>query len=201
MPDGVREHFRAGIGSAASDFGRLVARFDGYRAKYPDLGRPVERMQKRELPDGWDADLPSFPADAKGLASRDSSAKVLNAIAPHYPWLIGGAADLAPSTKTHLTFEAAGDFEAGNYGGRNLHFGIREHAMGAILNGLALSEIRAYGSSFLIFSDYMKPAIRLSALMELPVITSSRMIRSASAQDGPTHQPVEQLVSCAASRA
>ena len=137
----------------------------------------------------------------RALASRDSSAKVLNAIAPHYPWLIGGSADLAPSTKTRLTFEAAGDFEADKYGGRNLHFGIREHAMGAILNGLALSKIRAYGSSFLIFSDYMKPAIRLSALMELPVIYIFTHDSIGLGEDGPTHQPVEQLVALRASRA
>ena len=162
VPDGVREHFRAGIGERGKQLrATWLARIEAYRAKYPDLAEQIERMQKRELPDGWDADLPSFPADSKGLASRNSSAKVLNAIAPHYPWLIGGAADLAPSTKTRLTFEAAGDFEAEKYGGRNLHFGIREHAMGAIVNGLALSKMRSFGSSFLIFSDYMKPAIRL----------------------------------------
>jgi transketolase len=165
-----------------------------YRAKYPDLADQIEQMQKRKLPDGWDTNLPSFPADSKGLASRDSSAKVLNAIASHYPWLIGGAADLAPSTKTRLTFEAAGDFEAEKYGGRNLHFGIREHAMGAIVNGLALSKIRAYGSTFLIFSDYMKPAIRLSALMQLPAITIFTHDSIGLGQDGPTHQPVEQLI-------
>src|SRR5476651_2221920 len=151
-------------------------------------------MQRRELPECWDADLSAFAADAKGLATRDSSGKVLNAIASLHPWLIGGAADLAPSTKTRLTFEAAGDFEAEKYGGRNLHFGIREHAMGAILNGLALSKIRAYGSSFLIFSDYMKPAIRLSALMELPVVTIFTHDSIGLGQDGPTHQPVEQLI-------
>ena len=151
-------------------------------------------MQKRELPDGWDADLPSFAADAKGLATRNSSGKVLNAIAQHFPWLIGGSADLAPSTKTRLTFEAAGDFEADKYGGRNLHFGIREHAMGAILNGLALSKIRAYGSTFLIFSDYMKPPIRLSALMELPVIYIFTHDSIGLGEDGPTHQPIEQLI-------
>jgi transketolase len=151
-------------------------------------------MQKRELPDGWDADVPSFPADAKGLATRDSSAKVLNAIAARCPWLMGGAADLAPSTKTHLTFEGAGDFEAEKYGGRNLHFGIREHAMGAAVNGLSLSGIRGYGSTFLIFSDYMKPAIRLSALMQLPVVTVFTHDSIGLGQDGPTHQPIEQLV-------
>jgi transketolase len=151
-------------------------------------------MQKRELPDRWDVDLPSFAADSKGLASRDSSAIVQNAIASHYPWMIGGAADLAPSTKTRLTFEAAGDFEADTYGGRNLHFGIREHAMGAVLNGLTLSKIRAYGSSFLIFSDYMKPPMRLGALMQLPVVYIFTHDSIGLGQDGPTHQPVEQLI-------
>jgi transketolase len=195
VPDGVREHFRAGIGQRGQRLrAAWMARFDGYRAKHPNLAGQIERMQKRELPDGWNVDLPSFPADSKGLASRDSSAKVQNAIASHYPWLIGGAADLAPSTKTRLTFEAAGDFESDTYGGRNLHFGIREHAMGAILNGLALSKIRVYGSSFLIFSDYMKPPIRLAALMELPVVYIFTHDSIGLGQDGPTHQPVEQLI-------
>ncbi|HEY5131235.1 MAG TPA: transketolase, partial [Bradyrhizobium sp.] len=195
VPDGVREHFRAGIGQRGRELrATWLARMEGYRAEHPDLADQFERMQKRELPDGWDADLPSFPTDSKGLASRDSSSKVLNAIAAHYPWLIGGAADLAPSTKTRVTFEAAGDLEAENYGGRNLHFGIREHAMGAIVNGLALSKIRAYGSTFLIFSDYMKPPIRLSALMKLPVVTIFTHDSIALGQDGPTHQPVEQLI-------
>ena len=195
VPDGVREHFHAGIGQRGGKLrATWSARLEAYRAAHPDLAGHIERMQKRELPDGWDADLPSFPADAKGLASRDSSAKVLNAIAPHYPWLIGGSADLAPSTKTRLTFEAAGDFEADKYGGRNFHFGIREHAMGAILNGLALSKLRAFGSSFLIFSDYMKPPIRLSALMQLPVVYIFTHDSIGLGQDGPTHQPVEQLI-------
>ncbi len=144
VPDGVREHFQDGIGrrgrSLHEDWSTL---FKSYRRKYPDLADQIERMQRRELPEGWDADLPVFAADAKGLASRDSSGKVLNAIASHHPWLIGGSADLAPSTKTRLTFEGAGDLEADTPGGRNLHFGIREHAMGAILNGLALSKVRA----------------------------------------------------------
>jgi transketolase len=195
VPEGVREHFRAGIGQRGRQLRETwLARIEAYRAKHPDLASQLERMLKRELPDGWDVDLPSFPADAKGLASRDSSAKVLNAVASRYPWLIGGAADLAPSTKTRLTFEAAGDFEAGTNGGRNLHFGIREHAMGAILNGLALSKIRPYGSSFLIFSDYMKPPIRLSALMGLPVVYIFTHDSIGLGQDGPTHQPVEQLI-------
>ena len=195
VPDGVREHFRAGIGQRGGDLrAAWSASMERYRAKYPELADQLDRMQTRELPDDWDAELPSFPADSKGLASRDSSAKVLNAVAQRLPWLIGGAADLAPSTKTRLTFEAAGDFEAEKYGGRNLHFGIREHAMGAIVNGLALSKIRAYGSTFLIFSDYMKPAIRLSALMQLPAVTIFTHDSIGLGQDGPTHQPVEQLI-------
>ncbi len=195
VPDGVREHFRAGVGQRGRQLGAAwSARIEAYRAEHRDLAGQVDRMQRREIPDGWDIDMPIFSTDAKGLASRDSSAKALNAIARHYPWLIGGSADLAPSTKTRLAFETAGDFEAGEYGGRNLHFGIREHAMGAILNGLALSKIRAYGSSFLIFSDYMKPPIRLSALMELPIVYIFTHDSIGLGQDGPTHQPVEQLV-------
>jgi len=195
VPDGVREHFSAGIGQRGGELrATWSTSMETYRAKYPDLANQIEQMQKRKLPDGWDTDLPSFPADSKGLASRDSSAKVLNAIASRFPWLIGGAADLAPSTKTLLTFETAKDFEADTHGGRNLHFGIREHAMGAIVNGLALSKIRAYGSTFLIFSDYMKPAIRLSALMQLPVVIIFTHDSIGLGQDGPTHQPVEQLI-------
>src|SRR5579872_7335913 len=171
VPDGVREHFQERMGRRGRSLhDAWRALFDSYRNKYPDLAEEIEYMQRRELPEGWDAKLPVFTPDPKGVASRDSSGKVLNAIASRHPWLIGGSADLAPSTKTHLAFEGAGDLEAASPGGRNMHFGIREHAMGAILNGLALSKIRAFGSSFLIFSDYMKPAIRLSALMELPVI-------------------------------
>ena len=195
VPDGVREHFRNGMGRRGmglrKDWDTL---YKSYRSKHPDLAEQIERMQKRELPDGWDANLPVFAADAKGLASRESSGKVLNAIAAHHPWLIGGAADLAPSTKTHLTFEGAGDLEADTPGGRNMHFGIREHAMGAILNGLALSKVRPYGAGFLIFSDYMKPPIRLAALMQLPVIYVFTHDSIGVGQDGPTHQPIEQLI-------
>jgi transketolase len=194
VPDGVREHFRAGIGQRGRELRNAwLARLDRYRTKYPDLANEIELMQRRELPDGWDVDLPSFPADAKGIAGRDAAGKALDAIAPRYPWLIGGSADLAPSTKTRLTFDGAGDLSASNPGGRNLHFGIREHAMGAILNGLALSKIRAYGSGFLIFSDYMKPPVRLSALMELAVIYVFTHDSIGVGEDGPTHQPVEQL--------
>jgi transketolase len=195
VPDGVREHFRDGMGRRGRGLHEdWDALFKSYQKKYPDLADQVDRMQKRELPEGWEADLPAFAGDAKGIASRDSSGKVLNAIATHYPWLIGGAADLAPSTKTRLTFEGAGDLEADAPGARNLHFGIREHAMGAILNGLALSKVRAFGAGFLIFSDYMKPPIRLAALMELPVIYVFTHDSIGVGEDGPTHQPVEQLI-------
>jgi transketolase len=195
VPDGVREHFRDGMGRRGRGLHEdWRALFKSYRREYSGLADQIERMQRRRLPEGWDTDLPVFAADAKGIATRDSSGKVLNAIASHHPWLIGGSADLAPSTKTRLTFEAAGDLEADTPGGRNLHFGVREHAMGAILNGLALSKVRAFGSGFLIFSDYMKPPIRLSALMELPVIYVFTHDSIGVGQDGPTHQPVEQLV-------
>ncbi len=195
VPDGVREHFHDGVGRRGSEL-RLswLERIQAYREKYPELAARLDQMQRGELPKGWDSDLPTFAPDAKGLATRESSGKALNAIAAHFPWLLGGAADLAPSTKTNLTFEGAGEFEAGHYGGRNLHFGIREHAMGAVLNGLALSKLRVYGSTFLIFSDYMKPAIRLSALMGLPVITIFTHDSIGLGEDGPTHQPIEQLV-------
>jgi transketolase len=195
VPDGVREHFRDGIARRGRGLRESwMSLFEAYRGKYPELADQLERMQRRELPDGWDSALAPFAADPKGIASRDSSGKVLNAVASHYPWLIGGAADLSPSTKTHLTFEGAGDLEADSPGGRNLHFGIREHAMGAILNGLSLSKVRAFGAGFLIFSDYMKPPIRLAALMELPVIYVFTHDSIGVGEDGPTHQPVEQLV-------
>jgi transketolase len=195
VPDGVRKHFQDGIGRRGRSLQKeWSALFNSYRKKYPDLADRIERMLRRELPDDWDNSLPAFAADAKGLATRDSSGKVLNAIASRYPWLIGGSADLAPSTKTRLTFEGAGDLEAGTPGGRNLHFGVREHAMGAILNGLALSKVRPYGAGFLIFSDYMKPPVRLAALMKLPVIYVFTHDSIGVGQDGPTHQPIEQLV-------
>jgi transketolase len=195
VPDGVREHFRRSLGERGRDLREEWSKsFQSYRRKFPGLADQIERMQNRELPDGWDAGLPVFDADPKGIASRDSSGKVLNAIASRYPWLIGGSADLAPSTKTRLTFEGAGDLEADAPGARNLHFGVREHAMGAVLNGIALSKVRGYGSGFLIFSDYMKPPIRLAALMELPVIYIFTHDSIGVGEDGPTHQPVEQLI-------
>ena len=194
VPDGVREHFHNGVGRRGRSLQEeWLAQFQRYKRSFPDLADEIERMQRRDLPADWDAKLPVFAADAKGLATRDLSGKVLNAIASHHPWLIGGAADLSPSTKTTLLFEGAGDLEADTPGGRNMHFGIREHAMGAVLNGLALSKVRPYGAGFLIFSDYMKPPIRLSALMELPVIYVFTHDSIGVGEDGPTHQPVEQL--------
>ncbi len=196
VPDGVREHFARGIGARGSKRrGEWMALFGAYKAKHPAEADAMYRMQHRQLPEGWDREIPSFPADAKGLAGRDASAKVLNAVARSIPWLIGGSADLAPSTKTRLTFEGAGDFEPGSYAGRNLHFGIREHAMGAVLNGLSLSKVRPYGSGFLIFSDYGRPALRLAAIMEIPVVYVFTHDSIGVGEDGPTHQPVEHLLS------
>jgi transketolase len=196
VPDGVMQHFAEGMGRRGAD-GRAawLKMLDGYKAAYPELAAELEMMNQHTLPAGWDADIPFFPADAKGLASRDSSQKVLNAIAPHVPFFLGGAADLSPSTKTNMTFGGAGSFEPDNYGGRNLHFGIREHAMGAVCNGMALAALRPYCSGFLIFSDYMKPPIRLSAIMELPVMYIFTHDSIGVGEDGPTHQPIEQLVS------
>jgi len=194
VPEGVYEHFAANFGARGKKLrAEWAALFERYRSAHPELADQCERMQRRDLPEGWDKDIPVFHADPKGIASRDSSGQVLNAIAPRLPWLLGGAADLAPSTKTRLTFQGAGDFERDDYGGRNFHFGIREHAMGSICNGLALSKLRPFGSGFLIFSDYMKPPIRLGAIMELPVIYAFTHDSIGVGEDGPTHQPVEQI--------
>src|SRR5947209_4931732 len=171
------------------------ARVKEYRTKYPELADQFYRLHHRQLPEGWDRDLPTFPADPKGVATRDASGKVLNAIAKNVPWMMGGSADLGPSCKTRLAFDGAGDFSAENPAGRNLHFGIREHAMGAVLNGMALVKVRAFGSTFFIFSDYLKPAVRLSALMELPVVYVFTHDSIGVGEDGPTHQPVEHLAS------
>jgi transketolase len=193
VPTGVREHFAEGIGTRGAkhrqDWSKLMA---AYRAQHPTEARQLDQMLAGEVPAGWDADLPKFAADPKGVASRDSSGKVMNAFAPHYPAFVGGSADLAPSTKTRLTFDGAGDLEPGTLGGRNMHFGIREHAMGAVVNGMVLSGVRASGSSFLIFSDYMKPTIRL-ALMDLPAIHVFTHDSIGLGEDGPTHQSIEQL--------
>jgi transketolase len=196
VPDGVREHFASIMGKRGRDLRKSwEATFEQYKKTSPSLADQVTCMQHRQLPEGWDKNLPVFPADPKGMASRDSSAKVLNVLAQNVPWLMGGSADLAPSTKTHLTFEGAGDFEAGSYAGRNFHFGIREHAMCSILNGLSLSKIRPYGSGFLIFSDYSRPPMRLAAIMEIPVIYVFTHDSIGVGEDGPTHQPIEQLAS------
>ena len=194
VPEGVYDHFRQGIGKRGKRLrDEWFVRIDEYRKQYPDHAEELFRMQHRQLPEGWDRDLPLFPADPKGLATRESSAKVLNAAAKRIPWLIGGSADLAPSTKTRITQEDAGDFSAENYAGRNLHFGIREHAMGALLNGLSLVKVRPFGSGFFIFADYMRGSVRLSALMELPVIYVFTHDSIGVGEDGPTHQPIEQL--------
>jgi transketolase len=196
VPDGVRERLRDGFGRRGRELHQAwLTRFEDYRKQHAGPADHLHRMQYRQLPDGWDRDLPAFPPDPKGMAGRDASGKVLNAIAKNLPWLIGGAADLAPSTKTRLTFDGAGDLLAGSPGGRNMHFGIREHAMAAVVNGLSLSKVRAFGSTFLIFSDYARPAIRLSAIMEIPTIQVFTHDSIGVGEDGPTHQPVEQLPS------
>ena len=191
VPDEVRQHFAAGIGKRGDEAHRQWTElFSSYRSKFPELATEVDQMQRRELPAEWDRDLPVFPADSKGIAGREASGKVLNTLAQNIPWFLGGSADLAPSNKTKLTYEGAGDFQANSPGGKNLHFGIREHAMCAIVNGLALSKLRPFGATFFIFSDYARPAIRLSALMELPTLfdlyTHDAM---GDGEDGPTHQP------------
>jgi transketolase len=192
VPEGVREHFRDGVGKRGQDARAQWSKLFGeYSQKYPELADRLHRMQRHELPDGWDKNLPTFPADAKGIATRDSSGKVLNVLAQNIPWLMGGSADLATSNKTNLT--GAGDFQPGSYAGCNLHFGIREHVMGASVNGLVVSGIRAFGATFFNFSDYMKASIRLSALMEIPSIFIFTHDSIGLGEDGPTHQPIEQL--------
>jgi transketolase len=196
VPPEVYEHFAAGIGArGAAARGAWEATFEEYRNAHPHLATEIEQMQRRELPVDWDEDIPVFPPDAKGLATRDSSGRVLNAVAHRVPWVMGGSADLAPSTKTHLAFEGAGDFQPADRTGRNFHFGIREHASAAIVNGLAVSKLRGFWSGFLIFSDYARGAIRLSALMEIPVIHIFTHDSIGVGEDGPTHQPVEQIAS------
>jgi transketolase len=196
VPDGVYDHFAAGVGTrgakARIEWTKLFA---AYRAKYPDLAAEIDLMQRRDLPNGWDRNLPVFPADPKGVAGREASGKVLNVLAQNIPWFIGGSADLGPSNKTTLKYEGAGNIQANTPGGKNLHFGIREHAMAAIVNGLSLSKLRAFGATFFIFSDYARPAIRLSALMELPTIFVFTHDAMGDGEDGPTHQPVEHLAS------
>jgi transketolase len=196
VPDGVYDWFAEGIGQRGRDARTgWEEMFSAYRKDFPELADQIEQMQHRTLPDGWDEVLPTFPPDPKGIATRDSSSQVLNAVAGHVPWLVGGSADLTPSTKTHLGFDGAGDFQPDDRAGRNLHFGIREHAAAAVSNGLALTKVRPYWSTFLTFSDYARGAIRLSALMEIPVLHIFTHDSIGVGEDGPTHQPVEQLAS------
>ena len=194
VPDGVREHFREVVGKRGADLrAKWSKTFNEYSQKFPELAEQLSQIQHHELPSGWDKNLPTFPADAKGVATRESSGKVLNAVAQNIPWMIGGSADLATSNKTTLKFEGAGDFQAGKYGGRNLHFGVREHVMGAAVNGMTISGLRAFGATFFNFSDYMKASIRLAALGQLPAIFIYTHDSIGVGEDGPTHEPVEQL--------
>ncbi|HYE17961.1 MAG TPA: transketolase [Tepidisphaeraceae bacterium] len=217
VPDGVREHFAGGIGKRGGEArGAWMAKYEQYKAAYAKEARELLQMQHRELPDGWDKEIPTFPADAKGMAGRDASGKVLNAIAKQVPWLIGGSADLAPSTKTRLTFDGAGDFgppaltpqtggtdshgahhatEVFSFAGRNFHYGVRELAMAGVVNGMSLSKVRAFGAGFFVFSDFGRPAIRLSAIMEIPTIHVFTHDSIGVGEDGPTHQPIEHLAS------
>jgi transketolase len=196
VPEGVYDQFKNGIGKRGAEArGAWAAKFAEYKKQFPELADQLNRMQTGQLPDGWDKDLPSYPADAKGVASRDSSGKTLNALAKNIPWLIGGSADLAHSNKTNLTFDGAGDFYADERNGRNVHFGVREHAMGAIVNGMTVSKLRSFSATFFNFSDYMRPAMRLGALMEIPAIYIFTHDSIGLGEDGPTHQPIEQMAS------
>jgi len=192
VPDGVAKHFEGAI----ADRGRPLREawekmFASYRAANGDLAKEIDLLLAGDLPDGWDADIPVFEADEKGIASRDAGGKVLNAIANRVPYLIGGSADLAPSTKTDIKGKPS--FEAGSYDGSNFHFGVREHGMGAVVNGMALTHLRSYGSTFMVFADYMRPPIRLAAIMELPSIFVFTHDSIGVGEDGPTHQPIEHL--------
>jgi transketolase len=206
VPGEVTEHFNQGIGKRGRELrAAWLALYEQYKAKYPKEADELMKIQRRELPQGWDKELQPLPPDPKGAAGRDTSGKALNGIARQVPWLIGGAADLAPSTKTRLTFDGAGDFlppanqgdphakTVMSYGGRNMHFGIRELAMGAVLNGMSLTKVRPYGSGFFVFSDFSRPAIRLAAIMEIPVIYIFTHDSIGVGEDGPTHQPIEHL--------
>lgn len=196
VPDGVYEHFAGGIGKRGHDLHQTWnTKFGKYKAEFAGEATQIEQMQRRELPEGWDKNLPVYPADPKGKATRDTGGQVLNVLAQNIPWMVGGSADLAPSNKTRLTFAGAGDMQSGTPGGRNMHFGVREHAMGAILNGMSVSKLRSYGGTFLVFSDYVRPAVRLSAIMELPTLFVFTHDSIGVGEDGPTHQPVEHLAS------
>jgi len=194
VPDGVYGHLQNGLGARGAEAqAKWIALFAEYTKKFPDLAGQIRCMQQRQLPEGWDKNLPTFPADPKGMATRESSGKVLNALAQSIPWLVGGSADLAKSNKTNLTFEGAGEFFPVEFAGRNVHFGVREHGMGAAVNGMALSGLRAFSATFFNFSDYMRASMRLAALMEIPVLFIFTHDSIGVGEDGPTHQPIEQL--------
>ena len=196
VPDGVYDRFKNGVGKRGAEArAAWTAKFEEYKKQFPQQAEQLNRMQSGQLPDGWDKDLPNFPADPKGMATRESSGKTLNALAKNIPWLIGGSADLAKSNKTNLTFDGAGEFYPDQYRGRNIHFGVREHAMGAIVNGMTLTKLRAFSATFFNFSDYMRPSMRLGALMEIPAIYIFTHDSIGVGEDGPTHQPIEQLAS------
>jgi transketolase len=196
VPDGVYKQFQDGVGARGSnERNAWSAKLAEYAKKFPERAAHLAKMQKRELPDGWDKNLPTFPPDAKGMATRESSGKVLNVLAQNIPWLVGGSADLAKSNKTNLTFPGADDFFTNEYQGRNIHFGVREHAMGAAANGIALTLLRSFSATFFNFSDYMRPSMRLAALMEVPVLFIFTHDSIGVGEDGPTHQPIEQLAS------
>jgi len=194
VPDGVYQQFQNGVGARGNEERtKWTALFADYSKKFPELAARLAKMQRRALPDGWDKNLPNFPADPKGMATRESSGKVLNALAQNIPWLVGGSADLAKSNKTNLVFEGAGDFFTNEYKGRNIHFGVREHGMGAAVNGLTLTGLRGFSATFFNFSDYMRASMRLAALMEIPSLFIFTHDSIGVGEDGPTHQPVEQL--------
>ncbi len=199
IPDGVIEHFQSGIGTRGADaYQAWNEIWTSYQVAHPDKAGELKAMFARHLPEGWDKDIPVFEPSKKGDATRNSSGKVLNAIAANIPFMIGGSADLAPSNKSDLTFEGAGEFLPGHYAGRNLHFGIREHAMSGIVNGLSLSGLRAYGATFFVFTDYMRGGMRLASIMHQPVLYILTHDSIGVGEDGPTHQPVEHLTACRA---
>jgi len=196
VPEGVLEHFREGVGRRGDQLhAQWVRMFADYKKQYPQLAEQLDLMQNRQLPKDWDKNLPTFPADPKGAGTRESAGKVLNVLAQNIPWLVGGSADLGNSNKTTLKFEGAGNFSSRSYNGRNIHFGVREHAMGAAMNGMSVTKLRPFGGTFFNFSDYMRPTIRLAALMETPVIDIFTHDSVGLGEDGPTHQPIEQLAS------
>jgi transketolase len=196
VPVGVYQHFQDHLGArGANAHGKWEKLFAGYYKQFPDLAERLNHMQRRELPAGWDKNLPVFPPDPKGMATRESSGKVLNVLAQNIPWLVGGSADLAKSNKTNLLFEGAGEFFPDEYAGRNVHFGVREHGMGAAVNGITLSGLRGFAATFFNFSDYMRASMRLAALMEIPALFIFTHDSIGVGEDGPTHQPIEQLAS------